>query len=1062
MQLGRWRSFAAVGAALTLFTAAGRLHAQGTITGKVTSQAGGQPLPEARILVIGGTVSGTTSEDGKFTLHNVAAGTVQLQVLRVGFQSQKKMVSVANGLTVVADFALTVAVAQLEEVVTTATGQQRKVELGNAISTLGDVGKRVETSEISNVTDLLVAKSPGVSVLPSPVQGGAPTVRIRGISSISLTNAPIWVVDGVRYNTNNPSTSAGQTPVTLLNNLSPEEIEDIEIVKGPSAATLYGTNAANGVIVITTKKGRAGSTHWNWTAESRTIDDRTHYQAQYANFGHTPANPTKEIRCQLPVMVTPQFSIAQGAQCIKDSLTSYDPFSDPSNTMIGLGRGSLFGLNVSGGNEAVRYFSSASLDNEFGAIQMPAQDIRFFQDSLHQTVTDAMLHPRNAQKVNVRTNLSASLSPKFDLTANAGFGKSDIAIEPDNSLLISLLYVGQAGYGYKGCPAGTEKTGCGLDKPYVDPTGFPLHDHNSFAPGSIMQFITPVDVQRTTGSLDANWRPLTWMQNEGNVGVDLAAADAYHICKLNECPNSGATSRIGNVSDQKRNFRTLSAKFSSTASWQARSWINLQTSVGADYTNVESDSLSAQGRGLPPGASTLGATSTFVSYSATQPSAIKTLGYYAQEQFSVRDRLFITAAARQDQNSAFGSNFQSIVYPKLSVSWIMSDESFFPKWSWMNSFRLRSAYGANGVQPRPLDGLQTFSAATTSLAKVGTTTGTDTPGLIANNPGNANLKPETSSEFEGGFETDLIGRRVHFDYTFYDKRTTNALISVPIASSVASPVTSLLQNVGSTLNWGHEVQANAQLIERRRFGWDVTVSASHNSNKWIELGIDPTTGKERIIGAGLTTQQRQGSSLNSQWYRAYTFADKNGDGVIQQSEITVDTARFNTGYNVPRDIVSIQNGIDLFQRKIRIAALFDYRGGGNTTDGTNGFDCTSAPQGCQENMDPSAPLWMQARAVAATLGQNGNKTTLGYYLSDQFWRFRELSVTYLLPSRLLSMVRGQSGSNLVFGARNLHLWTKFTGLDPEANYGVATNELQNEFNTAPQPTYLTFRLNLKY
>jgi hypothetical protein len=113
-------------------------------------------------------------------------------------------------------------------------------------------------------------------------------------------------------------------------------------------------------------------------------------------------------------------------------------------------------------------------------------------------------------------------------------------------------------------------------------------------------------------------------------------------------------------------------------------------------------------------------------------------------------------------------------------------------------------------------------------------------------------------------------------------------------------------------------------------------------------------------------------------------------------------------------------------------------------------------------MDPSAPLWMQARAVAATLGSNGNKTTLGYYLSDQFWRFREMSVIYTLPTRLVSMVRGQSGSTLVFGARNLHLWTKFTGLDPESNYGVTAAENQNEFNTAPQPTYFTFRLNLKY
>jgi TonB-linked SusC/RagA family outer membrane protein len=1066
MNLGRWKIIAAFGAALTLLTAAGRVHAQGTISGRVTAQGTNQPLADARVLAVGTSLSATTGEDGKFVIRNVPAGTVQLQVLRVGYQTMKRPLAVAGGGAATADFSMTVAVAQLEEVVTTATGEQRKVELGNAISNLGEVGKHVEETEISNVTDLLIAKSPGVSVLPSPVLGGAPTIRMRGISSISLTNSPIWVVDGVRYNQNSPSTSSGQTPLSLLNSLSPEEIEDIEIVRGPSAATLYGTNAANGVIVVTTKKGRAGSTHWNWTAESRTIDDRTHYQAQYANFGHSPTNTSKEIRCQLPVMQTSAFSVAQGATCISDSLTSYDPFSDPTNTMIALGRGSLLGGSVSGGTDAVRYFTSANIDNEYGPIQMPATDISFFQDSLHTPVTDAMLHPRNQQKLNFRTNVSAALSPKFDLTANAGFAKSDNAIEPDNSLLISLLYLGQANYGYKGCPAGTQNTGCGLDKPYRDATGFPLHEYNSFAPGSVMQFITPVDVQRTTGSLDANWRPLAWLQNAGTVGVDLADADAYHICRLNECPNSGATSRLGNVSDQKRNYRTLSAKLASTAAWQARPSLNFKTSVGADYTNVESDSLAAAGRGLAPGASTLGATSTFVSFSATQPSAIKTLGYYVQEQLGINDRVFVTAAARQDQNSAFGSNFQSIVYPKVSLSWILSDESFVPHYSWLNSFRLRSAYGANGVQPGATAALQTFSAATTSLSKVGTASGTDTPGLIANNPGNANLKPETSAEFEGGFETDLIDHRVHFDYTYYDKRTTNALISVPIASSSASPVTSLLQNVGSTRNWGHELTANAQLIDRRRFGWDVTVSASHNSNKWLSLGIDPTTDSARVIGAGLTTEQRVGYPLNAQWYKPFTWSDANHDGVIQQSEVKVDPTRFNTGYAFPRDVVSIQNGIDLFQRKIRISALFDYRSGGNTTDGTNGFDCTSPPQGCQENMDPKAPLWMQARAVAATLGTvvNGvtQKTTIGYYVSDQFWRFRELSVTYQLPGRALSMIRAAQGSTIVLGARNLHLWTNFTGLDPESNYGVTGAELQNEFNTAPQPTYLTMRLNLKY
>src|SRR4051812_22850830 len=167
MNLGRWRILAATGAAFTLLTAAGRLGAQGTLTGRVTAQGSGQPLAEARVLLIGTTLAATTGEDGKYTLRNVPNGTAQLQVLRVGFQSVKKPVNVASGSITNVDFQLNVAVAQLEEVVTTATGQQRKVELGNAVSTLGDVGKRVEETKINNVADLLTAKSPGVAVLPA-------------------------------------------------------------------------------------------------------------------------------------------------------------------------------------------------------------------------------------------------------------------------------------------------------------------------------------------------------------------------------------------------------------------------------------------------------------------------------------------------------------------------------------------------------------------------------------------------------------------------------------------------------------------------------------------------------------------------------------------------------------------------------------------------------------------------------------------------------------------------------------------------------------------------------
>jgi hypothetical protein len=240
----------------------------------------------------------------------------------------------------------------------------------------------------------------------------------------------------------------------------------------------------------------------------------------------------------------------------------------------------------------------------------------------------------------------------------------------------------------------------------------------------------------------------------------------------------------------------------------------------------------------------------------------------------------------------------------------------------------------------------------------------------------------------------------------------------------------------------------------------------------VNLGIDPATGKPRVIGAGSTTEQHNGDPIDSQWYFPFTYEDRNHDGILQWnavdslSEVHVGSALANFGNGIPRDIIGIQQGVDLFSHRLRLTALFDYKGGYSTQDGMNNFQCNSTPLSCRETQDPTAPLAEQARAIAKTYGSNiggaNFKTGAGYFINGQFWRFREFSAIYQLPDRVNRLVRAQQGSNFVFGARNLHLWTKFTGLDPEANYGVGTSEVQNEFQTAAAPTYFTFRVNLKY
>jgi hypothetical protein len=607
----------------------------------------------------------------------------------------------------------------------------------------------------------------------------------------------------------------------------------------------------------------------------------------------------------------------------------------------------------------------------------------------------------------------------------------------------------------------------------IQADGTPLNDALQWAPGDIMQVTQNSDVQRFTGSSTGTWRPFSWMQNEGTAGLDLAAIDFFALCRLNECPPQSSTARLGSVRDNQSKQRTFSAKLASTSSWNARSWANLKTSVGADYTNIEIDSTYTNGTLLPPGASTVASAST-KGASQAQPTAVKTLGLYVQEQAGFRDRLFLTAAIRTDQNSAFGTNFQKVYYPKLSGSWIVSDESFFPHMSWLNQFRLRSAYGASGVQPGAIAGLVTFTPGAVNVPQKSSTasSGTDTPSLVANQPGNPNLKPERSTEFEGGFDTQLLSDRLHFEYTFWNKKTKDALINVNLAPSTAAAQLTPLLNIGSTQGWGHEVQANATLIQRRSFGWDVLVSGSHFSNKIVNLGIDPTTGVGRILhttGGSVTggeVRQIAGHPINEQWYRPYTYHDDNGDGVLQKNEVHVDSGMVSFGYRVPRDIFSVQNGFDLFSRRVRLNALFDYKGGSSILDGANNFQCNTGPFACRDTQDPTAPLDRQAAAIAKTygtvIGGTTYKTSAGYFVNNQFWKFRELSAVVQLPDMINSRLRSARGSNIVFGARNLHTWTSWTGVDPEANAGLTQSEAQFEFQTTGAPTYFTVRLNLKY
>ena len=296
--------------------------AQATITGRVTDQSQ-RPIQEARVIVLGTSLYTVTGQDGRYTVRNVPVGTAEIRVLRVGYQEVKRSVRTLAGTMATLDIVMSQTVVQIQEVVVTATGEQRRVELGNAVTNL-DVSKLVANSPIASMGDLLVAKAPGVQVLPGNMTGGGSRVRIRGTSSLSLSNDPIYIIDGMRM-TSDPGTSfVGGTTPNRVNDLNPNEIENIEIVKGPSAATLYGTAAANGVIVITTKKGRAGAPKWSAFTEQGSVQDKNHYPSMNAILGKSPAtaavpNPAQR-KCLLKELSVS--ASATGVTCIMDSTST--------------------------------------------------------------------------------------------------------------------------------------------------------------------------------------------------------------------------------------------------------------------------------------------------------------------------------------------------------------------------------------------------------------------------------------------------------------------------------------------------------------------------------------------------------------------------------------------------------------------------------------------------------------------------------------------------------------------------------------------------------------------
>ncbi|HKH92142.1 MAG TPA: SusC/RagA family TonB-linked outer membrane protein, partial [Gemmatimonadaceae bacterium] len=747
---------------LVLASSAAAQGTAGAVSGTVRERGTERAIAGVQVRVVGTQRGAMTDAAGRYRIAAVPAGTVQIATQLLGYAPQSRSVTVsAEGAT--ADFTLAQAVTTLDQVVVTATGQtERRRE--NGASTAMIEASQITTAAVSTFSDALSSRAPGVVVQTSAGESGAGTrVRIRGSNSISLSNEPLIIVDGVRLD-NTPESSpidvGGQFP-SRINDINPEEIETIEVVKGPAAAALYGTAASNGVIQITTKRGRSGKTRWEGFGEVGRLTDINEYPPNYRSFGHTASGELR-TNCSL-------YSRTSGTAtaCVAvDSTVSNIPIKSAGILQDGDRR--LLGLNVSGGADAITYFISSEYQKEQNVV------------------------PTNGlQRMNLRTNVRSQLHRTLDAQLNIGFTNSELRRpQNDNNSygVVSASMLGNAA----NCAPGEVSKHPGLCSGGTDSVSFGYYNRG-LSPYDFFNIDVRQKVQRLVGGLTSNWTPTSWFVMNGTFGADINnRADTQTLppdVLLSDPANQEGYRGVYNA-----NIFNYTASLNATGTWDATPALKLTTTVGSQYTDVGFHRTDAFGAKLLSGSTSLAGTASRFAV-AELTNDIRTLGFLGREQLAWRDKLFLTGSLRSDKNSAFGTNFDRVIYPSVSASWVASEEEFFPKIPALSQLRLRAAVGSAGQNPGYLAAEQYYRPVTSIIQ------GADVPAFTIGGAGNSNLKPEKSTERELGLDLGLFGDRIGVEYTHYNKLTKDALVNVNNAPSLGTSPNRFI-NVGKVRNSG--------------------------------------------------------------------------------------------------------------------------------------------------------------------------------------------------------------------------------------------------------------------
>jgi TonB-linked SusC/RagA family outer membrane protein len=981
----------------------------GTISGRVTDSTSGEGIAGVTVSVDGTRLRATTALDGAYTLNSVTTGPQTVRARRLGYAQRSLQVIVAENATTTADLFLTRTPSELSQIVVTATGEQRRVELGHVVDRM-NADSVVREAAVGNVSELLTGRFAGVMVnTQMGFSGVTAPIRIRGLNGFTgYSSDPLIMIDGARIEST-PSRGNGEgygIPSNRLADLNLEEIESIEVVKGPAASTLYGTDAANGVIIIRTKRGQLGPARWTTHAEIGRISmPASLFPTNYRGWGHDAAGAT--VRCPLDMQAS--------GRCTLDSLSSFSPFRDPDTTPLGRGERSQLGMQVSGGNTGFRYFASGELETELGFIKMPAADERLIAIKRGNIrLPDEQTRPNRFAKGSARANVAMSLGRYGELSFSNSMLLGSYRA-PTQNVFAGTFW----GLGYK--TSNNSLTG-----------GSPNFIGESFS------YRNTDDVTRYINSVSHSSQPLDWLTTRATLGMDFSRTLTNGLQRYGE-GLYGESSRL-----QAQNaIAQYSIDVGVGATRSLSSTLESRTSIGAQYNRRSESRTWISGSSLLPGAETLGGAALRTGGEGKNDAVV--VGSYIEEQLGWRDKVFATLAVRSDGSSSFGRNLRTTMYPKAGLSWLVSDGSA-SKIPGLTSLRLRGAYGVSGVQP----------PSTAAIATIGyqdaVINGVPTGGVIIGTAGNPSVRPERQREIEAGFDVTTLGDRVNAEVTYYDRRITDGLYPIRFPTSAGG--NSRFVNLGSLSNRGVEALVTARLIDRPSVAFDLSLNASANRNRLTRL--NPATDSLPVSASATGTTMAVGYPVYGIWQRPITgYADANRNGFLEPGEVQVASDPVYLGPANPTKQLTITPSLALWKGMFRASALLDWRGGFKRLSYGLWTRCALV-MNCRESYDPTTSLAEQAKIVAYTT----TGSTWGYIYDATFLRLREVSVTALAPHAIARMARAREAA-LTIAGRNIAFWTKYPDGDPEVNANIGANNPYTS-PTSPAARYWIARVSLTY